>query len=351
MERNKKAVVITAVLIIVSVSLIVFGICGDTIRNFVYQSQREYYPTKITDNDIGKKYRVPVLNGVLDVKPENFYLQAVADPDVTEENYIAFWFGLDMGKISPKKTAMFLSAAANCEECCITGVLRKYDSEFEQQVSSSLEVQIGEYYDENEEIIKECLNEITREKFIENELSTFTTYYFEVTNVHISAPINGVPYIVTGSAVLFFSLIFEICFVFKLKKRKVIPSVFAALIVISGTASVILFDHIRTAVSVKKVGPGIYTMKNYECTNTQGMIDANMQSIDDFVDWVLISSIFHLKSTDQILLVRHLQRLPLMGIIYSAEILITIVRIRYLFILTQKGHMLLSVWLIWHLWR
>ena len=68
----------------------------------------------------------------------------------------------------------------------------------------------------------------------------------------------------------------------------------AVIVIISGTASVILFDHIRTAVSIKEVGPGLYTMKNYECTNTQGMIDANIQNIDDFIDWVRKEHFFNI---------------------------------------------------------
>ncbi|MGN0657340.1 MAG: carcinine hydrolase/isopenicillin-N N-acyltransferase family protein [Ruminiclostridium sp.] len=294
MPRNKKAIIITAIMILASVLLIALGIWGDILQSFGYQSQSEFYPTKVTDGDIGKKYRIPVFDGTLDVELDNFFLQVVADPDVTEENYKAFWFGLDMNNTVSKKAVMFESAVENREECYITGVLRKYNAEFEQQVKSSLESWVGKYYDENEEYIKEFLAGITREKFIENELSAFTSYYFEVSDVLVPKPFNGTPYIVTGAVILFFALIFEICFVFNLKKRIVFSSVFAVLIFISGTAFVVLFDHIRTAVSVKEVGGGLYTMKNYECTKTQSMIDANMQSIDDFINWVRKEHFFNI---------------------------------------------------------
>lgn len=294
MQRNKKAIIITAVIIIASVLLMAFGIWGDMLRGFVYQAQKEFYPTKVTDNAIGKKYRIPIFEGTIDAEIDNLYLQVVTDPNVTEENYKAFWFGLDMKRVGQKKAGMLLSAAENWEECYITGVLCKYDAEFEQQVMSSLEVWAGEYYDENEEYFKEYLPDITRDKLIEDELNAFMPYYFEVTDVHIPKPFNGNPYIVSGGIILFFALLFEICFVFKLKKRIVFSSVFAVLIVITGTASIILVDHIRTAASIKEVGPGLYTMKNYECTNTQGMIDANMQSIDDFVSWALKEHFFNI---------------------------------------------------------
>ena len=176
----------------------------------------------------------------------------------------------------------------------ITGILRKYDKENEQKVRSSLESRIEEYYDENCDYLKEYIPDITREKFLEDELNAFTHYYFEATDVLILKPFNGTPYIVSGAVILFFALLFGICFIFKLKKRIVFSSVLAVLVIISGTASVILFDHIRTAVSIKEVGPGLYTMKNYECTNTQGMIDANIQNIDDFIDWVRKEHFFNI---------------------------------------------------------
>lgn len=294
MQRNKKAIIITAVIILTSVLLIALGIWGDMLLSFIASSQRDFYPTKVIDDDIGKKYRVPAYNGTIDAEPENFYLQVVTDPDMTEENYKAFWLGLDMKKVGPKEAGILLTAEENYEECYITGILRKYDAELEQQIRSSLEARTEEYYDENEEYFKEYFPDITREKLIKDELSNLTAYYFEVTDVHIPKPFNGTPYIVSGGIILFLALLFEICFVFKLKKRIVFSSVFAVIVIISGTAFVILFDHIRTAASIKEVAPGLYTMKNYKCTNTKGMMKANMQSIDDFVSWVLKEHFFNI---------------------------------------------------------
>lgn len=284
----------TAIIILASLLLIAFGIWGDTLQSILYPSQSEFYPTKVSDNDIGRKYRFSAIEGTLDTDIEKFCLQVLTDPDVTEENYKAFWFGLDMKKINGKKVSAFLSAVENFEECYITGVLCKYNAESEQQVKSALETQVREIYDENAEYLKEYFPEISREKFIEDELSAFTPYYFEVSDIIIPKPFDGTPYIVAGGVILFFALLFEICFVFKLKKRIVFSSVFAVLFVISATVSVILFDHIRTAVSVKEVGAGLYTMKNYECTKTQDMIDANLHSIEDFVNWALKEHYFNI---------------------------------------------------------
>ena len=167
MER-KKSIIITAIIFLVSVLAIAFGICGDMLRSFVYKSQIEFYPTKVTDNDIGKKYRIPVFEGTQDIKLDNLYLLAVTDPDVTEDNYISFWFGLDMKGTALEKTETLLSLSENCEECYITGILRKYDKEYEQKVKSSLKLRMEEFYD----YIKEYFPGTTREKFVEDELRT-----------------------------------------------------------------------------------------------------------------------------------------------------------------------------------
>ena len=116
MER-KKFIIITAIIVLASVLAIAFGIWGDMLRSLVYKSQSEFYPTKVTDDDIGKKYRIPVFEGTLDVEPENLYLLVVADPDATEENYISFWFGLDMKNVGAEKPDKLLTAAENYEEC------------------------------------------------------------------------------------------------------------------------------------------------------------------------------------------------------------------------------------------
>lgn len=291
---RKKSIVITAIIILASVLLIAFGIWGGMLRSAAYKSYNVFYPTKVTDDDIGKKYRIANIESALDAMTDSFYLLVIADPDVTEENYISFWFGLDMQKVGAQKADMLLTAAGEDEECYVTGILRKYDKAYEQKVNSSLESWVEEYYDSSEELIKESLDGISKEKFVENELSAFTPYYFEAADVHIPKPFNGTAYIASGAVILFIALLFEICFAFKLKKRKVIPAVFAVLIVISGTAIAILFNHVRTALSIKAAGSGLYTMENYECTDTQRMIDANMQNIDDFINWVRKEHFFNI---------------------------------------------------------
>ena len=221
---RKKSIIITAIIFIASVLLIAFGIWGGMLRSAAYKSHNVFYPTKVTDDDIGKKYRIANIEGALDAMTDSFYLLVITDPDVTEENYTSFWFGLDMQKVGTQEADMLLTAAGEYEECYVTGILRKYDKAYEQKIKSSLESWVEDYYDSNEELIKGILGGISREKIIENELSAFASYYFEVTDVLIPKPFNGTAYIVSGAVILFSALLFEICFVFKLKKRKVIPS-------------------------------------------------------------------------------------------------------------------------------
>ena len=71
----------------------------------------------------------------MDTLADSFYFTAMADPDITEENYISFWFGLDMTNIEPEKAVAL--TAENDEEHYITGILCKYDEEHEQRVKAT----------------------------------------------------------------------------------------------------------------------------------------------------------------------------------------------------------------------
>lgn len=62
--QRKKAIILTAIIVLVSVLLISFGIWGDMLQSYVYRSQREFYPTKVTDDDIGEKYRIPIFDAL-----------------------------------------------------------------------------------------------------------------------------------------------------------------------------------------------------------------------------------------------------------------------------------------------
>ena len=62
-----------------------------------------------------------------------------------------------------------------------------------------------------------------------------------------------------------------------------LPVAFVIMILIP---AVMFFGHIRTMLSVKKVTDGLYTMKNYECTDTDGMLGADATSVSGFLQWV-----------------------------------------------------------------
>lgn len=56
--------------------------------------------------------------------------------------------------------------------------------------------------------------------------------------------------------------------------------------------TVMLFNHIRTILSVKKVTDGIYTMKNLECTDTGGMLDSGSGSVTDLINWIMDNHLY-----------------------------------------------------------
>ena len=100
------------------------------------------------------------------------------------------------------------------------------------------------------------------------------------------------PFIPAGAILFLLSLIVEICFVFKLKKRIVLPVVYGLIILVP---SVMLFNHIRTMLTVKKAGDGLYIMKNLECTDTDGMLGSDSQTIEELLDWIFSNHLYGIR--------------------------------------------------------
>lgn len=292
---NVKAVIITAAIIFAAAAAIVFGACGEKLLSGLYQSRSGFYPSEITDGDIGAKRLISASDSAVDVNARDFYFLTLADPDVSEDDYAALWFGLDITNINIQRAEKLRAALKYGDECYVSGIIRRYETAQEQEQRSRLEAWVRSYFEENLDDIKKHLGEsVTAEQLVEKELNSFTPYFFEATDVLFPAEFCGIPYITAGGLVLFAALVFEICFVFGLKKRKVAVSALGAAAVLLAAACIVLFNRIRTAVSVTEAGPGLYIMGNYECTDTREMIDANLKSVDDFLNRALEKHFFNI---------------------------------------------------------
>ncbi|MCQ2527783.1 MAG: linear amide C-N hydrolase [Saccharofermentans sp.] len=285
MKRNKKAIIITACIMFVGILLVVWGICCNTIIGWF---SKPFYSSKITSDDVGKTYSLHLGEESFGTETDGVYLTCISDPGVSDEDYVGYWYTFDVSGISNDELMKYKAYTSEYSfEVSIKGVIREYSEADYDTAKQAMTNWLSSYYcvivnDYGMDL------EITEEEFVELEMENFSPYYIELISV---GQMNGIPFIVIGATVILVSLLLEICFVFKLKKKVVLPIAFVVLVVIPG---IILFNHIRTIASVKMVDNGIYSMRNYECTNTQGLIDANISSIEEFESWAVKEHFFNL---------------------------------------------------------
>ena len=285
MKRNKKAIVITACIMLAGILLVVWGLCCNTIMGWF---GKPFYPSQITSDDVGKKCTIQLSEETYGIQVDGFYLLCLADPGVSDEDYIGYWCTFDVSSLSSDDLIKFNTFIAdNSFDLSVQGTIKEYSDADYIKAKGAATKFLSDYYDEVVNVYGLDLG-LSCDEFVEAELEYFMSYYVEINSI---GGIDGVPFVIIGAVITAVGLLLEICFVFKLKKKIVLPVAFAVLIVIPG---IVLFNHIRTIVSVKRVDNGIYSMRNYECTNTQGIIDADISSVDDFISWVVKEHFFNI---------------------------------------------------------
>lgn len=300
MKRNKKAIIVAALVFVAAILLIAYGIWGGKLQEKFSKKSDDFYPSRITDENIGEKINLSFNGGdidysILDIKDLYLYITEDPDADYEAEDYAAYWYGLDVSNLGGTDKTLIKHSVTEADYVQVNATIRKYDASVENTIRSELTVWLEDYYVMIQDYFEEDVFQgVTLEMFVEEEISYLTPYYLEITDVVVTKAFDGIPYIVAGAIIAFVALLFLICFVFNLKKRKVIPAVLAVPVVILIVASIVLFNHLRTIASIDEVGLGMYTMKNYECTDTDELIDANISSIDEFIEWAVKNHYFNL---------------------------------------------------------
>ncbi|MBR4948543.1 MAG: linear amide C-N hydrolase [Clostridiales bacterium] len=271
-KRNKKAIIITAVVMFIGVLLVLLGIFGGRI---FASSSTDFDYKNIKPGDLGKTVKTDILVYYDSLELDNKDLQFFGE-NMEDEDYV--FLLLDFSNLSAKEKKIYY--AKFYQHITITGKLRAVDDAEYSEVCEALYKRYDYIYEEKKDPV------ITIDQF--HELLTYNVlpYCIEVTSVKA---FNWTPFIFIGAALFLIAFIVEICFVFKLKKRIVLPIVFALMIIIP---AIMLFNHIRTMLSVKKVTDGFYTMKNLECTDTQGMLENGAGTVNEFIDWMLDNHVY-----------------------------------------------------------
>ena len=179
---------------------------------------------------------------------------------------------LDLSSLSEADKDLYYSNYA--QHITIQGTLKAVSDAELQEVFEKL-------YELYDPIFEDHERSITLEEFHQILTEPYIPYCIGITSV---GAFNWMPFIPAGIIVFLLSLVLEICFVFKLKKRIVLPVVYGLMIIVPG---IMFFDHIRTMLSVKKVSEGLYAIENIECTDTKALLDSNAQTVPELIDWIL----------------------------------------------------------------
>ena len=278
-KRNKKAIIITALVMLAGILLVLAGIFGGSIAGLFFKG---FDPKNITSDVIGKNIRTDIMVDYDDLDLENKAVQNFGD---REEVYM---ITLDLSGLSESDRRLYYSKIT--QHITIDGTLRPMgDDEYNEVAESMFRHYDYIYYNKVEDgsWAGRTLEEF-HDKLI-HEFFPLLPYCFEVRSIDA---FNWMPFIPAGIILFVLSLIVEICFVFKLKKRIVLPIVYGLLVVVPAA---LLFNHIRTMLTVKKAGDGLYTMKNIECTDTDGMLGSGASTIEELMDWIFNNHLYGIR--------------------------------------------------------
>ena len=264
---------------LIGVLLVLAGFFGGW---FVGLFKKDFDCWNISKEDLGKSYKTDIKVDYDDLDIKNSALQNFGD-----QERVAMIL-LDLSALSEKDRNLYYSKIG--QHITIEGRLRALgDAEYNEVAESMYRQYDYIYYNKVED---GSWAGRTLEQFHERlitELLPVLPYCFKVTSVRA---FNWMPFIPAGAILFLLSLIVEICFVFKLKKRIVLPVIYGLIIIVP---SVMLFNHIRTMLTIKKAGDGLYTMKNLECTDTDGMLGSDSQTIEELLDWIFNNHLYGIR--------------------------------------------------------
>ena len=265
-KRNGKAIIITAIVMLAGILLILTGFFGDRFFGLLSKS---FDPRNITPEDAGQNVKTDILVCYENIVLEDKAAQFVGNYNTGEGAYML----LDLSPLSKADREAYYSHFG--QHITIEGSVRNAGDDEMQEVFEKLFELYDPIYDETDE------HPYTKEEFHKFLTDGYIPYCIEIKSI---GAFNWTPFIPAGIILFLSALVLEICLVFKLKKRIILPVVYGLMIIIP---AVMFFDHIRTMLSVKKAADGLYTMENIECTDTKGLLDSDAQTVTELLDWIL----------------------------------------------------------------
>ena len=271
-KRNKKAIIITAIVMFIGILLVLAGFFGGW---FVGLFSGDFDYKNITPEDLGKTITTDIQVYYEDIDLPDKTMQVLGNINSDDCALVLF----DISRLSENEKSTYYSSSLMY--ITITGRVRALDdAEFKEVDDSLFRFYEGLYYESLERRGLEDTPE-NKEYFRGLIMEPVIPYCIEAESI---SAFNWIPFIPAGIFVFLVALILEICLVFKFKKRIVLPIVYGIMVIVP---SIMFFNHIRTMLSVKKISDGLYVMKNYECTDTRAMLDSEATSTDGLLNWIL----------------------------------------------------------------
>ena len=275
-KRNKKAIIITAIVMFIGILLVLAGFFGGWFVGLFYKDL-DY--KNITPADMGKQIETDIQVYYDNIDVPDKTLQLLGGLNSDDYKFII----LDLSNLSEEDKETYYDSII--QHITIKGTLRAVDDEEYQEVIDALfELYDYMYYERLEQAKAEYGEnleaEFTLDQYHDYLRDSVIPYCIEVKSI---STFNWIPFIPAGVLVFIIALILEICLVFKFKKRIVLPIVYGLMVIVP---AIMFWNHIRTILTINKVADGFYTMKNYECTDTMGLLASNSQTSDDVFNWI-----------------------------------------------------------------
>ena len=275
-KRNKKAIIITAIVMFIGILLVLAGFFGGWFLGLFYKDL-DY--KNITPADMGKQIETDIQVYYDNIDVPDKTLQLLGGLNSDDYKFII----LDLSNLSEEDKETYYDSII--QHITIKGTLRAVDDEEYQEVIDALfELYDYMYYERLEQAKAEngenLEAEFTLDQYHDYLRDSVIPYCIEVKSI---STFNWIPFIPAGVLVFIIALILEICLVFKFKKRIVLPIVYGLMVIVP---AIMFWNHIRTILTINKVADGFYTMKNYECTDTMGLLASNSQTSDDVFNWI-----------------------------------------------------------------
>ena len=275
-KRNKKAIIITAIVMFIGILLVLAGFFGGWFLGLFYKDL-DY--KNITPADMGKQIETDIQVYYDNIDVPDKTLQLLGGLNSDDYKFII----LDLSNLSEEDKETYYDSII--QHITIKGTLRAVDEEEYQEVTGALfELYDYMYYERLEQAKAENGEDYetsyTLDQYHDFLSESVIPYCIEVRSI---STFNWIPFIPAGVLVFIIALILEICLVFKFKKRIVLPVVYGLMVIVP---AIMFWNHIRTILTINKVADGFYTMKNYECTDTMGLLASNSQTSDDVFNWI-----------------------------------------------------------------